>query len=147
MLGNHRDPELPEVELLVVCRGDEATASFDECDGVDGTQMFLVLLHDLTRVDVELHNLFVGAPSQKQVLLDWMEAHAVWSLLIREGSDHLARLCVPQLDGSVEPCAQELGPIVGELDVPDGLRVASVGSEAFASGARIPDFAGAVITR
>lgn len=54
VLGHDGDAELPQVDLLVVCRRDEAAPALDEGDGVDRAEVLLVLLSDLACVNVIL---------------------------------------------------------------------------------------------
>lgn len=68
MLSYHRDTELPKVDLLVVCSRDKATAIFDESDGIDGTKVLLILLHNFRGVCVILNDLFVGASGKEDIL-------------------------------------------------------------------------------
>ena len=59
MLGDNRDSELPDIHFLVICSRNESPSILNESDGVDRTEMLLVLLDDLFRVGIELQDLFV----------------------------------------------------------------------------------------
>jgi len=63
VLGDDWDTELPDVDLLIVRSGDKSSPVFYECYGVNGAQMFLILLNDFFRVCVELEDFLVRAPS------------------------------------------------------------------------------------
>lgn len=96
---------LPGAEGAVVRRRHEAPAVVAKCDGVDGPQVVVVLLHRLVaRPSVELHNLVIRHAGDKLVteLRRRVEAHHVWRLARCELGDALARLRVPELHHAVE---------------------------------------------
>ena len=69
VLRHDGDSKLPQIDLFVISSGHKLPSSFDEGDSVDNSEVLLVLLNDLCRVYVILHNLLIGAPCQKDVLL------------------------------------------------------------------------------
>ena len=76
-----------------------------------------------------------------------MELDAEWSFLVSKAPDYFTCFCVPELNSLVKTCAQELSPIVGELDVSDCFGVAVVSPETFSGSDSIPNFAGSIVAR
>ena len=54
VLGHHGYAELPQVHLLVISSGDEASSIFDEGDRVYRAEMLLILLYYLFSIGIKL---------------------------------------------------------------------------------------------
>lgn len=59
VLGHNGDAELPNIHLFVISSRDKSSAILNESNRIDGAEMFLVLLHNLLRISVELKNFLV----------------------------------------------------------------------------------------
>mmetsp|Transcript_70684 Transcript_70684/g.218583 ORF Transcript_70684/g.218583 Transcript_70684/m.218583 type:complete len:472 (+) Transcript_70684:292-1707(+) len=141
VLHHHRDPVLPDEDLLVVRRGHEPLALLAEGHGVDGTKMLVVLLDDGCRVGIPLHRLLVRTTGDDDVLLGrvGVDGDAEGRLLVGERRDDLAGLCVPELDVLVKGYAVKPPAVGREVGVADGLVVAHVGAEALTRVVVVPD--------
>ena len=130
-LDRHGDAVLPRAQALVVRGGDEAARVVDEGDGVDGTQVVVVLLRHLPRARVELHDLLVRHARQELVPVfgGRVEGDAVRRLARGEARDALPLLRVPELHLTVEGGGEEGRAVGGEGAVGDGLAVACVGAQ------------------
>jgi hypothetical protein len=95
--------------LLVVRRGDKPPSFVEEGDRVDRLQMIVVLLHDLARSGVVLHDLVVRARREEDVGVVRVELDAVRHCLVGEHGRALAGLRVPQADEAIESRRQESG--------------------------------------
>ena len=148
VLSHNRDAELPHVHLFVVCSGDESSAILNKSDRIDRAQVFLVLLHNLLRVGVELQDFLVGAACEEDVLFVFggVEFDAKRGSPVGETADHLTSLGVPKVDQFVKPCAQESFTIVREADVAHCLLVTFVRPDALAVRHSVPNLARSIVT-
>jgi hypothetical protein len=132
VLGDYWYPELPKINLFVVCCGDKAATSLYEGYCVNRTQMLLILLCDLRSVSVVLQDLFVCAPSQEDVLpvIGRMKFDTEWSLSVREALYNFSSFRVPKLNDLVKASAQEASPIVAEAYISHSFAMAHVSPHA-----------------
>ncbi len=156
------DIEFPDPHRLVVRGAHEPPVLVDKSDGVDGPQVLVILLHDVTAVDIKLVDFLVGAAGQEQVLLVCIRIEldtvletgkvsraikrhelqrtnrnlVVW----RESRNALARFRVPQLDHLVVARRKELCPVVGKGDVPDALGMAKKSAQTSSLVVAVPQF-------
>mmetsp|Transcript_1671 Transcript_1671/g.4465 ORF Transcript_1671/g.4465 Transcript_1671/m.4465 type:complete len:464 (-) Transcript_1671:86-1477(-) len=132
VFDGHSNVPLPYEDLLVVRGGDHLGPSppplVDKGDGVDGGQMMIVLLGDLSRRGIVRDDLVVGASDHEGIVVVGIELHHVRHPTIRVGSLDLSRLSIPQSDESIERARQEPRTVVVERDVPHGGGVTDVGA-------------------
>lgn len=126
VLDDDRDAVLPDEDLLVVGRRHEPPVVVHERDlrrrrsrsrtkalrarsqvceskgrqtyGVDRAEVLVVLLRDVVGAHVPLGDLLVGLADEQVVVVLRVQLDAVRDLARRVARDHLARLCVPQLE-------------------------------------------------
>ena len=82
VLGDNRNPELPNEKLLVVGAADELVL-LDEGDAIHRPQMLAIVHLLLPRIDVELHDFLVARSHQEHILfvICRVEFHAEWQSL------------------------------------------------------------------
>jgi hypothetical protein len=94
-LGNVFDDDgdivIPPSDRLVVRSRQESSVVVDPGDGVDGSQVLIVLLRDLLLSQIVLNDLLVLHTSQEDVLLVLVrvEFHTVRNLSVRKGLNTL----------------------------------------------------------
>jgi hypothetical protein len=94
-LGNVFDDDgdivIPPSDRLVVRSRQESSVVVDPGDGVDGSQVLIVLLRDLLLSQIVLNDLLVLHTSQEDVLLVVVrvEFHTVRNFSVRKGLDTL----------------------------------------------------------
>lgn len=148
VLGYHWDAKLPHIHLLVICGRDEPSTILDERDGIDRTQMFLVLLHNFLGVGVELEDFFIGATCEEDVLLvlGRVKLHTEWRSSVGEAANDFPSFGVPQIDQFIEASTQEFSTIIRVADVTDSFSVALVCADTFSVSCSIPDLTCTVMT-
>ena len=138
ILDDNGDVIVPSSNGLVVRGGDESSVVIDKGDGVDGSEMLVVSLHNLVCSCIilkgfsraprltHLNDLFVGHSRHEDVLLVGIRVKFddVRNLSIRKRLHTFAGFRVPYLDMPVIGCREEFGALVVESDVFDGLRMA-----------------------
>ena len=123
---------LPHPHGLVVTGGDKPPVPVHEGDGVDSSQMTVVLLDDVSTSDVPADDLVGAGARHYQVLsvVIGVKLDTEGHLVVGEPPHHVSSLRVPHLDGPVVAGRQEPVARVVEIDIPDGQLVSHVRPDA-----------------
>mmetsp|Transcript_23881 Transcript_23881/g.42736 ORF Transcript_23881/g.42736 Transcript_23881/m.42736 type:complete len:254 (+) Transcript_23881:149-910(+) len=109
----------PNQNLFIITRGYHLHAIvLDECDGVNGRQMMIILLRNFSRGGIISNNFIVGTPHDKDVIIVGVEFDNVRNAAVRIRSQNFTRFNIPQSQKSIERCRDEFCSVIIELHIP-----------------------------
>mmetsp|Transcript_6218 Transcript_6218/g.14075 ORF Transcript_6218/g.14075 Transcript_6218/m.14075 type:complete len:282 (+) Transcript_6218:47-892(+) len=131
VLDGYTNVPFPDQHFFIITGGYHLGAIiFNECNGVDGCQMMIVLLGDFPRGGIVSDNFIIRTSHNKCVIIMGVKFHHIRNATIGIRSQHLATLCIPQPQVSIKRRRYELGPIVIKLHIPHGRTVSHIGPHA-----------------